>query len=117
MPGDIISADDFTLPLLKTLYNGLIHGRTPASLVEDQATDTDRAEVTRLLLTPAVNDTNESLAMANDCLKRLKRRRIESRIQELTTLIATASGADKLPLMKEFQQLSLQLNKLKSTSN
>ena len=116
LPGDIVAAEDFTVPLLRTLYEGLTAGHSPASLVEEQATDEDRATVTRILLAPPAEDTNETITMANDCINRMKRRKLEKRIQQVSDALAQAQPEQKAALMNDYLTLTRRLKQLKSSA-
>ena len=51
--------------------------------------------------------------MATDCLTRIRKTRLEKRYEELSQEISTASG-DRLPgLLKDIQEISDKLKKLK----
>ena len=114
VPADIASADDFTDPLLRTLYEELQSGQSPASLVEMQEREDLRARVSQLLLTPPNENTDQLIRMAEDCLASLRRKRIEDRLQSIMQSINTLSGAEKQSAMAEVQLLSAQLKRLKS---
>lgn len=114
LPGDIADEEDFADPLLKSLYVDLTHGRSPASLVEDQQGENLRARVSRLLLTPPSENTDQLIRMAQDCLNSMRRRRVEERIQTIMRSINALSGSDKIAAMTEVQALTAKLNRLKS---
>ena len=114
LPGDIVSEEDFTDPLLKTLYGDLIRGRSPASLVEEQQDENLRARFSHLLLTPPSENTDQLIRMAQDCLNSMRRRRLEERIKTIMQSINALSGPDKIAAMTEVQSLTAKLNRLKS---
>lgn len=114
LPGDIADQEDFTDPLLKTLYVDLTSGRSPASLVEEQQDDALRARVSQLLLTPPSENTDQLIRMAQDCLNSMRRRRVEERIQTIMRSINTLTGSDKIAAMTEVQALTAKLNRFKS---
>ena len=114
VPADFASADDFPDPLLRTLYEELQSGQSPASLVEMQEREDLRARVSQLLLTPPNENTDQLIRMAEDCLASLRRKRIEDRLQSIMQSINTLSGAEKQSAMAEVQLLSAQLKRLKS---
>jgi len=114
LPGDIASEEDFTDPVLKTLYVDLIHGRSPASLVEEQQDETLRARFSQLLMTPPSENTDQLIRMAQDCLNSMRRRRLEERIKTIMQSINALSGPDKITAMTEVQSLTAKLNRLKS---
>ncbi len=114
LPGDIADEEDFSDPLLRSLYAALAQGRSPASLVEEQQDEVLRARVSRLLLTPPSENTDQLIRMAQDCLNAMRRRRVEEQIQSIMRSINTLSGSDKIAAMTEVQALTAKLNRLKS---
>jgi len=114
LPGDIADEEDFTDPLLKNLYVALTKGRSPASLVEEQQDENLRARVSRLLLTPPSENTDQLIRMAQDCLNSMRRRRVEERLKTIMRSINTLTGSDKIAAMTEVQSLTAKLNRLKS---
>ena len=114
IPGDIASAEDFTDPLLRSLYEGLHEGHSAASLVEMQEREDLRARVSQLLLTPPNENTDQLIRMAEDCLLSLRRRRVEERLQTIMQSINTLSGPDRAAAMQEVQRLSAQLKTMKA---
>ena len=75
IPTDIAAAEDFSDPLLQNLYTGLVAGRSPAVLAEEQPTDAARARVTAILFANVAEDRNDRLIMAKDCLSGIRRRK------------------------------------------
>ena len=113
IPKDMIEEKDFTDDELKSLYRDLSSGASPASLADLAPDEASRSRVTRLLLSPSAGSKDEMIAMANDCLNRIRKAELEKRYKELTLEIASAS-ADKLPaLLAEAQDISGRLKRLK----
>ena len=114
LPGDIATQEDFDDPLLKSLYIDLTAGRSPASLVEEQPDEPSRARVSRLLLTPPSENTDQLIRMAEDCLSAMRIKRTQERIQAIMLTVNTLSGDEKNAAMTEVQTLNAYLNRLKS---
>ena len=114
LPGDIATPEDFDDPLLKSLYIDLTAGRSPASLVEEQPDEPSRARVSRLLLTPPSENTDQLIRMAEDCLSAMRIKRTQERIQAIMLTVNTLSGDEKNAAMTEVQTLNAYLNRLKS---
>ena len=113
IPKDMIEEKDFDDDELKSLYRELAAGASPASLPDLAPDDVSRSRYTRLLLSPTAGTTDEMIAMATDCLTRIRKTRLEKRYEELSQEISSASG-DRLPgLLKEVQEISDKLKKLK----
>ena len=113
LPGDIVTTEDFQDPLLKSLYEGLQSGASPASLVEREEDEVTRARVSKLLLTPPSEDTDQIIHMAQDCVRSMRLTRMEARIQEIMRTINSLSGEDKRSAMAEVTQLTRRINELK----
>ena len=110
IPKDMIEEKDFDDDELKSLYRELAAGASPASLPDLAPDDVSRSRYTRLLLSPTAGTTDEMIAMATDCLTRIRKTRLEKRYEELSQEISSASG-DRLPgLLKEVQEISDKLN-------
>ena len=113
IPKEMIDEKDFEDDELKSLYRELLAGASPASLPDLAPDDTTRSRYTRILLSPAAGDTDQMIAMANDCLNRIRKTRLEKRFEEISRMLDNAP-ADTLPaLLKEAQEISDKLKKLK----
>ena len=109
IPKDMIEEKDFDDDELKSLYRELLNGASPASLPDLAPDDTSRSRFTRILLTPTDGNTDEMIAMANDCLHRIQNARLEKRYNELTQEISAAASADpaRVPaLLQEIKEIS-----------
>ncbi len=112
IPTDIATEEDFHDPLLRNLYLSLCEGATAASLAEEQVEESTRARVSRLLLTPPADDTDQLIRMAQDCLARNREKRSRAELSALEASIPTLTGEEKIAALKRAQQLTLQLSKL-----
>ena len=113
IPKDMIEEKDFDDDELKSLYRELASGASPASLPDLAPDEVSRSRYTRLLLTPTANSTDEMILMANDCLIRIRRNRLEKRYEELTAEISSATGETLSALLLEAREISDKLKKLK----
>ncbi len=113
IPKEMLEEKDFDDDELKSLYRELSAGASPASLPDLAPDETSRSRFTRLLLTPSADSTDEMIAMANDCLTRIRRAKLEKRYNELSQEISTAPE-ERLPvLLAEAKEISDKLKKLK----
>ena len=113
IPKDMIEEKDFDDDELKSLYRELSGGASPASLVDLAPDDTSRSRCSRILLAPNVGNTDELIAMAQDCLLRIRRAKLEKRYEVLTQEIASAPQ-DRLPaLLSEAMEVSDKLKNMK----
>jgi len=109
----MIEEKDFDDDELKSLYRELAAGASPASLPDLAPDEASRSRYTRLLLSPTAGSTDEMIAMANDCLVRIRKNKLEKRYEELTQEISSSSE-ERLPaLLQEAREVSDMLKKLK----
>ena len=113
IPKDMIEEKDFDDDELKSLYRELAAGASPASLPDLAPDEVSRSRCARLLLSPIAGSTDEMITMANDCLTRIRRIRLEKRYEELSQEISSAAGDRLADLLKEAAEISDKLKKLK----
>lgn len=113
LPGDIVTTEDFQDPLLKSLYEGLQQGVSPAALVEREEDEATRSRVSKLLLTPPSEDTDQLIHMAQDCVNAMRLTRMEQRVREIMRTINGLSGEEKKAAMQEVTLLTQKINTLK----
>lgn len=111
LPKDIAEEQDFRDPLLKSLFIDLRGGASPASLVEMQSDEAVRARVSKLLLSPMSEDTDQLITMARDCLDRNRSKRDRAEYNDLIAQLSdpTLSAAEKLQRMERAKVLSVRL--------
>ena len=112
LPKDMIEEKDFSDDELKSLYRELAAGASPASLPDLAPDEASRSRYTALLLSPTADNRDEMIAMANDCLVRIRRNRLKERYEELTREISSASGDALSALLLEAREISDKLAKL-----
>jgi len=112
VPTDIAMEDDFRDPLLKNLYLSLSEGASAASLCEEQVEEATRARVSKLLLTAPVEDTDQLIRMAQDCLNRNRLKRMRAELVSLEGSLPALSGQDKIAALQRAQELTLQISRL-----
>ena len=112
VPTDIATEDDFRDPLLRNLYLSLSEGASAASLCEEQVEEATRARVSKLLLTPPAEDTDQLIQMARDCLDRNRLKRSQTEFDELQKSLSTLSGSEKAAALQRAQTLMVQIARL-----
>ena len=105
IPKEMVEEKDFEDDELKSIYEGLVSGVSPAALVDAAPDDASRSRYTRLLLAPVAVNTDEMLAMARDCLEKIRRARLDRRYQELMEEISTAAPERLTALLQEAQDI------------
>jgi len=113
IPKEMIDEKDFEDDELKSLYRKLLAGASPASLPDLAPDEATRSRYTRILLSPAAGDTDQMITMANDCLNRIRRTKLEKRFEEISGMLDTAPPDTVPALLKEAQEISDKLKKLK----
>ena len=98
---------------MKSLYRELASGASPASLPDLAPDEVSRSRYTRLLLSPTAGSTDEMILMANDCLTRIRRIRLEKRYEELSQEMSSAPQDRLAELLQEAADISDKLKKLK----
>ena len=113
IPKDMIEEKDFDDDELKSLYRELAAGASPASLPDLAPDEVSRSRCARLLFSPTAGSTDEMITMANDCLTRIRRIRLEKRYEELSQEMSSAPEDRLAELLKEAAEISDKLKKLK----
>ena len=111
IPKDLVEEKDFGDDELKSLYANLLAGMSPAALVSAAPDDVSRSRFARILLTPAAKDTDEMIAMARDCVNRIRKTALEKRLEELIRRVDGMTGEEASAAMKEAQEISKQLTR------
>ena len=113
IPKEMIDEKDFEDDELKSLYRELLAGASPASLPGLAPDDVTRSRYTRILLSPSAGSKDQMIAMANDCLNRIRKTRLEKRFADLSRMLDTAPEGEFPALMNEIEEISEKLKKLK----
>ena len=113
LPKEMIEEKDFDDDELKSLYRELAAGASPAAITDLAPDESSRSRFTRLLLTPSAGSKDEMITMANDCLIRIRRAKLQKRYEELTGEISASSGEQLAALLQEAREISDKLRKLK----
>ena len=109
----MIEEKDFDDDELKSLYRELAAGASPASLPDLAPDEVSRSRFARLLFSPTAGSTDEMITMANDCLTRIRRIRLEKRYEELSQEMSSAPQDRLAELLQEAADISDKLKKLK----
>ena len=113
IPRDIVSEADFTDPLMRELFVRLGENASPASLVEMQQEEGERARVSRILLTPPSENLDQLIQMAQQCIARNRLRRATQELTALTRSLSGLTGEQKAAALTRAQQLTAEINRLK----
>ena len=113
LPADLTQEEDFEGSELNIIYQDLKAGMKPADLIDRETDGEMRSVLTRLLLSPQAGDTDEMIAMAQDCVKKIRRGRMEQQKQEIGKRMANCKDeAEEVKLLQEYQRLDEKLRKM-----
>ncbi len=113
LPRGTVTPEEFKDPFMKQLCQELTDGRTPAELMESQADENNRSLAAEIFATPMEGEPDTLMRMAEDCLDKLRRQRIEAKLTELRLQIPTLKGKEKEAALQETVALMQRLNQLK----
>ncbi len=118
IPEDVVNEKDFEDPELKSLYMALASGTPAAALVSQAVDDETRSRYTRILIAQESLSTDQILTMAHECVNRIRKARIESRLQEIMSQLGTLTQEEeRRALLAEAQELSAQNQRLSRSSS
>ena len=114
IPKDMVEEKDFEDDELKSLYTALVSGLSPASLLDHAPDDETRSRYTRILMTPAAENTDQMISMATQCLTRIRRSACQKQYDALQLQLKTMDPKDpSIPaLLREAQEIRRKLDKM-----
>lgn len=95
LPKGSVSPEEFEDPLLRSLCEGLLAGESAASLMERQTDDQGRAVIGDILSVDTDLDDDGLMHMAQDCLKKLRRQRLERALDQIQQRLPTLTGEER----------------------
>ena len=112
IPKDMVEEKDFEEDELKSLYTALVSGASPASLLDHAPDDETRSRFTRILMTPAAENTDQLISMATQCLGRIRRASCQKQYDALMQKIKALDPKDSsIPaLLREAQEIRMKMN-------
>ena len=110
IPKDIVEEKDFGDEELKSLYVNLSSGVSVQDLVSYAPDESSRSRYTRILMAPPAKDTDELIAMAHECVNRIRKSKLKKELQQLVERAAQASGEEADAMMRKAQEISRQLS-------
>lgn len=112
IPRGMAEEEDFTDEELLGLYRDLMAGASVPSLIDRAADDEARSRYTRVLMAPEAEDKDQMIAMANDCVLRIRKNHYNRRLKELETLLTNTSPEEQGQLLQEAMELNAKIKKL-----
>jgi len=111
IPKDIVEEKDFGDDELKSLYRGLLDGVSPGSLVAEAPDEESCSRYTRILLSPPAESKDELMAMASECVARIRKAARKRSYEEIMAAVDTAASEDeRMALLTEAQRLLKAMN-------
>ena len=95
LPKDSVSPEEFEDPLLRSLCEGLSAGESAASLMERQTDDQGRAAVGDILSLNTDLDDDGLMRMAQDCLKKMRKQRLEKALDLIQQRLPALAGEER----------------------
>ncbi len=111
IPEDIVEEKDFEDEELKSIYMRLIGGESVPSLIDQAPDETSRSRYSRILLSPVVQSKDQMIAMASECVARIRKSRLDRRCKELEQQIAGCPEDRREDLLRELLELRKQQKK------
>ena len=112
LPGGVVSAEEFADPQLRAICEGLLGGKTAAAIMEDQPDAQGRALVGTLLGIQTEDDDAALMRMAQDCLRRMRRERLEAELEEIERTLPNVPEGESTALSERAYRILGQLREL-----
>lgn len=112
-PDGAVKAQDFDHPLLRSLAEMLLAGKTTAAILAECENDGQRQQVSEMFVLNAdIRDDNASMMM-EECLNKIRVARLQKQIDELNEKLNVLAAEEKAAALKELLTLSAELTRLK----
>ena len=112
-PG-LVQADDFTVPLHRQMAEAFLSGQSASALLEEMEEETQRAEAAQIMECEPKGEADVTLKIVSDCLERMRRYRIQARIDALQAKLATLKGEERKEALEQLMPLLEQLRHTKA---
>lgn len=112
-PDNTIHASDFDHPLLHSLAEMLLQGKSTAAIIAECESDGDRQQISEMFVLNADIREDNAAAMAEECLSKIRIARLQTQIDELNNKLSTLEAEEKTAALKELLTLSAELTRLK----
>lgn len=113
LPEGSVSPEEFDDPAYRGLCEAMLGGESPAALMERQPDDEGRAVIGDILSISTDLDDEGLMQMAQDCLKKLRRERLEKEMDKLQKSLSALPGEQRAAATQRAFQLAQQLTELK----
>lgn len=113
IPPDLLRADDFENPLHREIASLLVGGVSPAAAL-DKLKDDERALAARILQDAPPVEPGKALAMAEDCMNRMRRHQLDVRIEQAKQQLSQTQGEERKATIALIQRLMQELELAKT---
>lgn len=114
LPDGILDESDFTDELLADTWKALASGVSVNGILTQTDNEENLSRLTRILLSPTGDNTDEVITMANDCVNSLRRKKLENRLAEIMKEINNLPPNKKEEALNEARAVSARINQLKN---
>ncbi len=112
LPEGVVAAEEFADPALRALCEGLLAGQSAAALMETQPDAQGRALVGELLAVQTDADDAALMQMAQDCLRRMRRARLETELEEIQRALPNVPASESAAHTQRAMRIMAQLRQL-----
>ena len=111
VPADMVKPEDFSSEDHRRLAQALVSGVSVNAYISgiEDAAQRERA-MSAINYSPLPDDHDEAVKMADNCLKNLRRSRIQARIEDIKQRVAAASAEQKNELYRQMTALMKELD-------
>lgn len=113
LPEGAVLQEDFDTPCLKDAAERLLGGASPAALLADCEDESTRQRLSQALALDADIKRENAFAIAQDCRRAIRIRRLEKQIADISASLGTASTEEKAASMQQLKVLSAELARIK----
>ena len=112
LPDGVVSAEEFTDPQLRSIAEALLRGESVAALMESQPDDRGRALVGAVLAIQTDEDEAGLMRMAQDCLRKMRRARLETELEEIQQSLPNLPEGERSAQTEHAMRVLTKLQKL-----
>lgn len=115
LPEGTITPEDFADDLIRDLFNQLRSGKTPAALMQEAQDEKTRKLCGEVFLQLTDDDYKETLIVAQECLRKLRLARFQSKIDEKkASMKLMQNSQERASALIEIAELTKELKRLKA---
>lgn len=105
MDASLVRAQDFTLPLHRQMAQALLEGQTPSALLDAIEDDAQRAQAAQIMQSEPQGEEGVTLQIVSDCLDRMRRHRLQAKIDELQAELPKLQGEARKAALSQLMEM------------